>query len=74
MEEPREKNRNSRQVYVELRDELIEEIKAIAYWERKRIKDVVSEAVEKFVALYGEIKPIPKEKEQILDLSKIKKK
>jgi hypothetical protein len=34
----------------------------------------MSEAVEKFVALYGEIKPIPKEKEQILDKSKIKKK
>ena len=44
-----------------VREEHLEKLKASAYWERKDIKDVVDEALEKF--LKGKhIKPIPEEK------------
>lgn len=43
---------------------LLEKLKAMAYWERSLIKDVVNEALQEAVAKYekvtGEIKPIPK--------------
>jgi hypothetical protein len=47
-----------------LREELLEKLKAIAYWERLLIKDVVHsaivDAISKYEAKAGEIKPIPK--------------
>jgi len=45
-------------------EELLEKLKAIAYWDRELIKDVVNTALKDFVAKYektkGEIKPIQK--------------
>jgi hypothetical protein len=45
-------------------EELLEKLKAIAYWDRRLIKDVVNTALQETVAQYekksGEIKPIPK--------------
>lgn len=45
-------------------EEVLEKLKAIAYWERTLIKDVVNEALEESVKRYekkhGEIQPIPK--------------
>jgi hypothetical protein len=42
----------------------VEKIKAIAYWNRRAIKDVFNEALEKFIEKYenanGEIKPAQK--------------
>ncbi len=47
-----------------VKEELLEKLKAIAYWDRKLIKEVVTSALEDAVAKYekknGEIKPIPK--------------
>jgi hypothetical protein len=44
--------------------ELLEKVKAIAYWNRLLIKDVINTALQEAVAKYekksGEIKPIPK--------------
>lgn len=46
-----------------LNEFLLDKIKALAYWEREKIKDVVSEALMQAVKNYesknGEIKPIP---------------
>lgn len=45
-------------------ENLLEKLKAIAYWERELIKDVVNTALENAIVQYekknGEIKPIPK--------------
>lgn len=45
-------------------EELLEKLKAIAYWDRVLIKDVVNTALQETVAKYekknGDIKPIPK--------------
>ena len=45
-------------------EELLDKLKAIAYWDRVLIKDVVNTALQETVAKYekknGEIKPIPK--------------
>lgn len=45
-------------------EEILEKVKAIAYWERLRIKDVVDSALQEAVATYekkkGPIKPTPK--------------
>ena len=47
-----------------INEELLEKLKAIAYWERILIKDVVNTALLDVVAKYekksGDIKPIPK--------------
>ena len=47
-----------------VKEELLEKLKAIAYWDRMKIKDVIASALEDAVAKYekknGEIKPIPK--------------
>lgn len=47
-----------------INEELLEKLKAIAYWDRVLIKDVVNTALQETVAKYekknGEIKPIPK--------------
>ncbi len=44
--------------------ELPEKLKAIAYWDRVLIKDIVNTALQEAIAKYekknGEIKPIPK--------------
>lgn len=47
-----------------VKEELLNKVKAIAYWERSRIMDVVNRALEEEVKRYeqetGNIKPIPK--------------
>lgn len=47
-----------------INEELLEKLKAIAYWDRVLIKDVVKTALQETVAKYekknGDIKPIPK--------------
>ncbi len=47
-----------------VKEELLEKLKAIAYWDRMKIKDVIASALEEAVNKYekknGEIKPIPK--------------
>ena len=45
-------------------EDLLEKLKAIAYWDRVLIKDVVNTALQEIVVKYekknGDIKPIPK--------------
>ncbi len=45
-------------------EELLDKLKAIAYWDRVLIKDVVNtalqEAIDKYEKKSGDIKPIPK--------------
>lgn len=47
-----------------INEELLAKLKAIAYWDRVLIKDVVNTALQETVAKYekknGDIKPIPK--------------
>ena len=47
-----------------INEELLDKLKAIAYWDRLLIKDVVNTALQEIVAKYekksGTIKPIPK--------------
>jgi hypothetical protein len=47
-----------------INEELLEKLKAIAYWDRSLIKDVVNtalqDAINKYEKKSGEIKPIPK--------------
>jgi len=47
-----------------VKEGLLEKLKAIAYWERILIKEVVASALEEAIARYekknGDIKPIPK--------------
>jgi hypothetical protein len=47
-----------------INEELLEKLKAIAYWDRCLIKDVVNTALQDVVAKYekknGDIKPVPK--------------
>lgn len=47
-----------------LNEELLDKVKAIAYWERKLIKDVINvalqDAVDKYENKNGDIKPQPK--------------
>lgn len=47
-----------------LQEELLDKLKAVAYWDRRLIKEVVSsalqEAVDKYEKKNGNIKPIPK--------------
>jgi hypothetical protein len=47
-----------------INEELLEKLKAIAYWDRVLIKDVVNTSLQDIVAKYekksGPIKPIPK--------------
>lgn len=55
----------SRATYI-LKEELIEKLKDLAYWEREALKDVVGEVLTKYVADYekkkGKIKPRPVKK------------
>ena len=45
-------------------EELLEKLKAVAYWERRMIKEVIASALEEIVAKYeeknGPVKLIPK--------------
>ncbi len=45
-------------------EDLLEKLKALAYWDRVLIKDVINTALEEMVTKYekknGDIKPIPK--------------
>jgi hypothetical protein len=47
-----------------INEDLLDKLKAIAYWDRVLIKDVVNTALQETVAKYekknGDIKPIPK--------------
>ena len=47
-----------------INEELLDKLKAIAYWDRVLIKDVVNTALQDTVAKYekknGDVKPIPK--------------
>jgi len=47
-----------------INEELLDKLKAIAYWDRVLIKDVVNTALQEIVVKYekknGDIKPIPK--------------
>jgi hypothetical protein len=47
-----------------VKEDTVEKLKAVAYWDRIRIKDVINSALEEYLTKYerksGEIKPIPK--------------
>lgn len=47
-----------------VKEEILDKVKALAYWERLKIKDVLNTALEEYLARYekksGDIKPIPK--------------
>jgi len=49
-----------------VKEDLLNKAKAIAYWERCRIMDVINQSLEELIAKYEEkngiIKPIPKNK------------
>ena len=57
------KEKETRATFI-VNEDLLEKLKAIAYWDRVLIKDVVNTALQEIVAKYekknGEIKPIPK--------------
>ena len=57
------KEKETRATFI-VNEDLLEKLKAIAYWDRVLIKDVVNTALQEAVAKYekksGEIKPIPK--------------
>jgi len=57
------KEKETRATFI-VNEELLEKLKAIAYWDRKLIKEVVDTALQEAVAKYekknGDIKPIPK--------------
>ena len=57
------KEKETRATFI-VNEELLDKLKAIAYWDRVLIKDVVNTALQEIVAKYekknGEIKPIPK--------------
>lgn len=57
------KEKETRATFI-VNEDLQEKLKAIAYWDRVLIKDVVNTALQEIVAKYekknGDIKPIPK--------------
>lgn len=48
-----------------IRENFLERLKDVAYWERANVKDLFDEILEKFISS-REIKPRPKEKKKIL--------
>ena len=58
-----EKKQETRATFI-LDKETLEKIKALAYWERKQIKETLAEALETYLETYeakhGKIKPQPK--------------
>lgn len=57
------KEKETRATFI-VNEELLEKLKAVAYWERKLIKEVVDtalqDAIDKYEKKSGDIKPIPK--------------
>ena len=57
------KEKETRATFI-VNEELLDKLKALAYWDRKLIKEVVDvalqDAVKKYEKKNGEIKPIPK--------------
>lgn len=57
------KEKETRATFI-VNEDLLEKLKAIAYWDRKLIKEVVHEVFEKAVESYekdnGKVKPAPK--------------
>lgn len=57
------KEKETRATFI-VNEDILDKLKAIAYWERKLIKEVVDAALRKIVTKYerdnGEIKPVPK--------------
>jgi len=57
------KEKETRATFI-VNEDLLEKLKAIAYWDRKMIKEVVDtalqDAVKKYEKKNGDIKPIPK--------------
>lgn len=51
---------------VVIREDFLEKLKDVAYWERANVKDLFDEILEKFFSS-REIKPRPKEKKKILE-------
>ena len=49
-----------------INEEMLEKVKAIAYWERLTIKEIVNDAFANYIAKYeqekGAIEPIPKKR------------
>jgi hypothetical protein len=47
-----------------INEELLEKVKAIAYWERELIKETINKALQEAISRYeknhGEVKPVPK--------------
>jgi hypothetical protein len=56
------KDKETRATFI-VNEELLEKLKAVAYWDRLLIKDVVDLALNEYISRYekknGEIKPIP---------------
>ena len=48
-----------------IREDFLEKLKDIAYWERANVKELFDEILEKFISS-RDIKPRPKEKKKIL--------
>lgn len=57
------KEKETRATFI-LKEDLVEKLKAIAFWERKLIKDFIGEALQEIVDKYekksGKVKPVPK--------------
>ena len=57
------KNDETRATFI-VREDLLEKLKAVAYWERLSIKDVINEALAHYVDAYerrnGDLKDVPK--------------
>ncbi len=57
------KNDETRATFI-VREDLLEKLKAVAYWERLNIKDVINEALDRYVGAYerqnGDLKEVPK--------------
>jgi hypothetical protein len=57
------KNDETRATFI-VREDLLEKLKAVAYWERLNIKDVINEALDRYVGAYerqnGDLKSVPK--------------
>jgi len=59
------KNDETRATFI-VKEDLLNKVKALAYWEREQIKETINSALQNFIYQYedknGEIKPIPKKK------------
>lgn len=59
------KNNETRATFI-VNEDLLEKVKALAYWEREQIKQTIDKALQGYVDKYekksGDIKPIPKNK------------